>query len=363
MQREIGSNFWLNPQVMYGNGLHIELDKYGLCGSDAALFSTGRGAESFVLKTIERRNKNLKKTALIPPFTCETVIKPFLKFGYSIYTYPVDKNLNTEPGQLKLAIEQTKAQVVFLHRYFGFDTLINCEDVIRFFNGKGVVFIEDKTQSVYSSFIDLSADYTVGSLRKWTGLPDGGYAVCRQGEFDDKPLEYDKSLETAKLKACFSKYAYMEGKAENKEEFLEQYRKAEEILDAQQKYYTMSPAAEHVQATMAIGEMKEKRRQNYNIVFGELKSVEEVRVLTPELSDNDVPLYFAMLVGDRERLQEQLRKNNIYAPVVWPKAEIVPAICQEAEYIYQHILCLPIDQRYGKDDMQRMVECVKEEVL
>lgn len=363
MQREIGSNFWLNPQVMNGNGLHIELDKYGLCGSDTALFSTGRGAESFVLETIEKRNKNLKKVALIPPFTCETVIEPFLKFGYSIYTYPVDKTLNTEPGQLKLAIEQTKAQVVFLHRYFGFDTLKNCENVIRLFRGKGVVFIEDKTQSVYSRFADLSADYTVGSLRKWTGLPDGGYAVCRQGEFVKKPTVYDKSLEAAKLKACFSKYVYMEGKAENKAEFLEQYRKAEKILDAQKKYYAMSPVSEHVQATMDIREMKEKRRQNYNIVFEELKNVEKIKIITPELSDNDVPLYFAMLVEDRERLQEQLRKDNIYAPIVWPKAEIVSAICQEAEDIYEHILCLPIDQRYGKDDMQRMAECVKEEVL
>jgi dTDP-4-amino-4,6-dideoxygalactose transaminase len=28
---------------------------------------------------------------------------------------------------------------------------------------------------------------------------------------------------------------------------------------------------------------------------------------------------------------------------------------EDADYLYDHILCIPIDQRYGEDDMKRVI--------
>ena len=48
--------------------------------------------------------------------------------------------------------------------------------------------------------------------------------------------------------------------------------------------------------------------------------------------------------------------KHIYAPVLWPVQTKDVLINEEVEYIYSHILMLPIDQRYSIDDMIKIVE-------
>jgi dTDP-4-amino-4,6-dideoxygalactose transaminase len=71
-----------------------------------------------------------------------------------------------------------------------------------------------------------------------------------------------------------------------------------------------------------------------------------------------VPLYFPIIVDDRSALQKHLVDNAIYAPIVWPKDEQQPIQCEGAEYLYNHLLCIPIDQRYNQDDMRRIAKVI-----
>lgn len=73
------------------------------------------------------------------------------------------------------------------------------------------------------------------------------------------------------------------------------------------------------------------------------------------LNDNEVPLYCPILCEEREKVQSVLALNNIYAPVIWHKAECSPVVDEDADYVYDHILCIPVDQRYDSDDMERIV--------
>lgn len=41
--------------------------------------------------------------------------------------------------------------------------------------------------------------------------------------------------------------------------------------------------------------------------------------------------------------------------VIWHKAECSPVVDEDADYVYDHILCIPVDQRYDSDDMERIV--------
>lgn len=362
MQREIGSEFWLNPNKIYAENKRIDLRRYEIDGMDEVFLSTGRGAQTFVLETIEGRDSRIKKIALIPPFTCETVIKPFISLGYEIHTYRIDENLNVNPELLKEDIDRSKAQVVLLHRYFGFDTLKDCNSVIDEARQNGIVFIEDRTQNLYSQHVTLNVDYIIGSFRKWTGLPDGGFAVCREGIFSYKPDMYDEKLEEMKLSACYLKYNYMEQFQGDKQKFLERYREAEHILSTEVKYYNMSPMSVKIQTSLDLQNLKQKRQENYKKVYDALNSYKGIVSVTPELSKDDVPLYYVMIVKDRETLQSKLRNYDIYAPIVWPMSSIKMDICSMAKRIYNHVLCLPIDQRYGSDDIERMIECVKKEI-
>lgn len=360
MQKEIGSNFDLNLKKIMNDEPKSSIRLEKLKGSDMVFLSTGRGAEGFVLDAIQARIPEIKKIALVPPFTCDTVLVPFLERKYKIVTYPIKETLDIDIEKFEETLTISRAQVVLIHRYFGFNTLKGFDDIIEKYSQKGVVFIEDITQCLYSDFPVLASNYIIGSLRKWGPLPDGGYAVCREGSFYNKPCDYDEKLEKVKLDAAYLKYLYLHENKGNKQEFLDKFQAAEKILDNEIGFYKISPSAVKVQNGLELDKLKRKRRENYSYLYKRIKDLKFCHIITPKLKEDVVPLYFAIFVNERKELQEKLRDSCIYAPIVWPKPDNMPYICEEAEGLYDHILCLPIDQRYDLDDMGRMVSCLKE---
>ena len=360
MLSEIGSNFWIAPEdLKQSSSGDIDFTQFGCEGSDYAWFSTGRSAISFVLDTIELRNPSVKKVAILPPFTCHTVIEPFLEKGYEIHTYHIGRDLSSSAYDVLEISESFKAGLVLFHKFFGSDTIKDMDTIIPVLREHGIVIIEDCTQCLYSGFKKTDSDYFVGSIRKWCGVPDGGFAVCREGIFTDKPILIDKNLQDAKIESSILKYEYLfEGKGE-KSVFLNRYREAEDILDAQNSYFTISDVSKVIQSKMDVKQLKFKRRENFAIIAKGLANTKGVGVIFSALANNEVPLYCPILCDDRQIVQKELVENSIFAPVVWPKAACCPIVDEEVDYIYNHILCIPIDQRYGVDDMERVVSVIK----
>jgi dTDP-4-amino-4,6-dideoxygalactose transaminase len=359
MLSEIGSNFWLNPHKTLADAPIGTPAQFNCVGSDYVWLSTGRSAIKYVIQTIERRCPTIKRIAVLPSFTCDTVFEPFLNVGYQVYYYPVEKNLTTTSRSIRQVVNEHDASIVLFHRYFGFDTIdlqINdfCDEMRRL----GKYTIEDCTQCLYSGFNRAPVDFMVGSIRKWTGTPDGGFAVCRDGKFETKPLKSDKQLETAKLKASYAKYRYLFENTGDKSDMLAMYRRAEDILDGRINIYAISDTSSKVQANLDINDLKRKRRDNFNVLSTYLNV--SIKPLFPLINGTEVPLYFPIFVKDRASLQKHLVQNAIYAPIVWPKSEVQPKVDDGAENAYEHLLCIPIDQRYDVDDMKRIVKNINE---
>lgn len=358
MLSEIGSNFWLNPIEAFFDRPLDTPEQFNCKGEDYVWLSTGRSAIQYVINSIEERKPGIKRVAVLPSFTCDTVFEPFLKSGYEVYYYPIEKNLTATSDVILETVLKYDASIVLFHRYFGFDTLDGQVDrMSRVLRELGKYSIEDCTQCLYSGIHRADSDYTVGSIRKWTGTPDGGFAVCREGLFSNKPMHSDTVLEVAKVKASYAKYKYLFDHEGDKNEMLGLYRSAEDILDNQDRIYAISQMSIKVQANLDIGELKRKRRENFAYLSNNLKGLAEP-VFT--LGQWNVPLYFPILVKERSSLQKHLVQNAIYAPVVWPKDGIQPQQCESAENAYEHLLCIPIDQRYDLDDMERIVSVMKE---
>jgi len=352
MLSEIGSNFWLNPNEVFVDRPLGTPEQFNCKGEDYAWLSTGRSAIQYVINTIEERKPGIKRVAVLPSFTCDTVFEPFLKSGYEVYYYPIEKDLTTTSGAILEAVFKHDASIVLFHRYFGFDTLDGKVDrMCQVLRNVGKFSIEDCTQCLYSNIHRADSDFTIGSIRKWTGTPDGGFAVTREGFFSNKPQYSDISLEEAKVKASFTKYRYLFENKGDKIDMLALYRSAEDILDNQDRIYAISPMSSKVQANLDRDELIRKRRENFTYLSNNLKGLAEP-IFT--LGQWDVPLYFPILVKERASLQKHLVQNAIYAPVVWPKDDKQPEQCESAENAYEHLLCIPIDQRYGLDDMQRI---------
>lgn len=358
MLSEIGSNFWISPNEG-GSGKPLDSPfQFGFQGSDYVWMSTGRSATRLVLQTIEKRNPNCKKIALLPPFTCHTVFDPFMDFGYEIHTMPLAMNLTTSAEDILQSQDMCDAGVVLVHRYYGFDTLPGFNQAVRELQKRGVIVIEDCTQSLYSDFKVSDADYFVASIRKWCGVPDGGFAICKEGSFAHKPNRVDETMIEAKRIASELKYQFIfEGKGD-KPTFKAKYREGETLLNNQSTYYTIGDLSATIQADLDVANLKRKRRANYKVLLDGLQSVLGIKVIFGYLPEDVTPLYFPILVEDREPFQNLLADNDIYAPVVWPKAENSPVIGENADLIYEKILCIPIDQRYNVDDMQRIVNVI-----
>ena len=357
MLSEIGSNFWLDPKQSYKDSHLGTPEQFNIKGSDYVWLSTGRSAIKYVIKTIEERNQGVKKTAVLPSFTCDTVFEPFLTSGYEVYYYPIEEDLTTTSDAILETVLKHDASIVLFHRYFGFDTLDGQVDrMCDALRGLGKFTIEDCTQCLYSGIPRANSDFTVGSIRKWTGTPDGGFAVCRSGVFNDKPEGADFELEEAKIKASYAKYDYLFEHRGDKAEMLALYRKAEDILDNQNEIYAISLMSAKVQSNLDSEDLVIKRRNNFNILRSSLEG--PIQPLFSLDGNQAVPLYFPILVEDRAALQKHLVQNAIYAPVVWPKDDKQPKQCEGAVHAYEHLLCIPIDQRYDADDMNRIVEVI-----
>lgn len=359
MLSEIGSNFWLNPDQELTNKSIGTPEQFCCKGSDYVWLSTGRSAINFVINSIESRKPRLKKVAVLPSFTCDTVFEPFLRNGFKVYYYPIENDLTTSSDNILKTVIEHDASIVLFHRYFGFNTLdgqINrmCE-ILR---DLGKWTIEDCTQCLYSDIPRSNSDFYVGSIRKWTGTPDGGFAVCRNGSFNGKPSMSDTALEQAKIKAFYAKYRYLYENLGTKAEMLKLYCDAENILNNQDGYFNISETSAKVQANLDIDKLVKMRTTNFIILRKSLKG--PVIPLFSLINYNCVPLYFPILVENRTVLQKHLAENSIYAPVVWPKDEQQPKQCEGAEYAYQHLLCIPIDQRYDAGDMNRIVTVIND---
>lgn len=352
MQREIGSNFWLDPNAKYSNTDHLSIHRFHLSGSDAVWLSTGRSSITYAIRHI--RPDGRKKIAVLPYFTCHTVIQPFINEGYEVIPYSVREDLTVDPEALIKLVKSCGATVLLFHHYFGFRTF---PSLLSELHALGATVIEDRTQCLYSAFPAMNADYTVSSLRKWCGVPDGGFAICREGSFDDKPSEPDEALEAAKLKASYAKFDYIRNYRGEKNSFLQFYKDAEEILTSRSCPYRIGKHSALIQQNLDVEELKRQRRSNFSVLLQAMRP--HWKLPFCELPDGVVPLYFPFYAPDRAGVQAVLRENDIYAPIVWPQPEQYSVLDPSAQELYAHLLCIPIDQRYDTDDMQRVLDCLE----
>lgn len=60
-------------------------------------------------------------------------------------------------------------------------------------------------------------------------------------------------------------------------------------------------------------------------------------------------------------MQKFLTEHGIYAPVLWPVGkENAGHLTGDEKYIYSHMLALPMDQRYGAEEMKRLGKVLEE---
>jgi dTDP-4-amino-4,6-dideoxygalactose transaminase len=333
--------------------------KKSLQVNNSYLFCSGREAIEAAVVDIQIKHSGIQKVCLLPEYTCDTVIIPFQKYDWKIYYYPVDENLELSRQGLEELLDHTGATVLFVHSYYGNDTIQNCRELIaQRRKEKQLIFVEDYTQSLALIERGNEADYYLSSLRKWFGIPDGGFLATKE-QLNCEVCAEKKKFVQLKQDAAKEKRRYLQGNEEtSKEHFLKINREAEQYLDENDQVCKMSSYSKNVLSDIDFNRVFLIRRKNSEYLYRALADCEKVSVLNRE--ENCVPLYFPVWVRNRDGLQRYLQQNNIFAPALWPIPEQLARLeYVENEDVFQHLLAIPCDQRYGLKDMEYIADCIR----
>ena len=324
MAREIGSEFHkVTPDS--GHGL--------IYPRPGTLVFSGRTAIEAVLKKLPDAH-----TALLPSYCCDSMIVPFRAAGIDVSFYKVEWD-----DGLKIEIDGS-ADILLWCNYFGF-----CPPQLSLPDFDGVI-IEDITHSFLTkSPSHPQSDFLVASLRKWEPVNCGGY--CSIDIDGDEPSEEFIALKTSAMEL---KTEYLkEPKAEKKERFLQMFGESNHWLSENYSGHIIDPFSRDYLERVDVEKQRGIRRENARVLYEGLGN--RVQFMFT-IEDMDCPLFVPILLPNRDEVRTHLIKNEIYCPVHWPQ----PEGCESN--IYDLELSLICDQRYGLEDMKRIVSVIKEVV-
>jgi hypothetical protein len=352
--REIGSNFYTS-NFHSSNELDEHIIKAKYDSTKSVVYpSLGRNAISIVLKELKLN----RKVALLPGYTCESVIAPFVCENYALAFYNFYTDLTINLDDLKSKLDAYNPSVILVHGFYGYNTFLSAKPMIQSARKNGCIVIEDDTQTVFSEIEMLSADYYLGSIRKWMEIPDGAY-ICSSDSPPHIPYTINNTFidlltEAFKLKSEYVKNTDTNLKVRYKKLFLD----AQNLIDNDPTIYKMADTSKGILNRYDLELMKKKRIDNFNYLLENILNRFEIMrpVMSSLVTSNICPIYFPLFVENRKEFQNILSENDIYATIIWPKSKFIKCLNEDTEYIYDKIIGIPCDQRYARKAMRRVLD-------
>jgi hypothetical protein len=313
-----------------GGYFELELRKGEHYHKNAIKLNTARNCFEYILK-VRKYSK-----VYIPYYTCKVMLEPIKKCNVEYEFYHINELL--EPKQLVL-LQNNEA---FLYsNYFG----LKQNAVKNLFQIYGRQLIVDNAQAFYAEPIG-SVD-TFYSARKFFGVADGAYLYIDE-VLKNEPVRDYSSDKMAHLLKRIDRGA---------ESGYNDFQANENLLD-DQPIKKMSSLTEKILQSIDYLEIREKRKDNYLYLENLLN---DENLLHLKVTPDDVPMVFPFLVNQSKNLKQKLIKRKIFVATYWNN---VLDWCHETEIEYQlasNTVFLPVDQRYGVNEMVKMAELIKNE--
>lgn len=352
MKKEVGSIFPLSDeQIRQAETKPIAFSK------DRLYYSLCREALFDIATSIEVTNK----TILIPAYTCQTVITPFEEAGWRCEYYSIQRNLRINTFRLICAVQKFNPSAIVAHPFYGMD--FNDEEIATLTSLKenGIEIVLDLTQCLFSTKKYDFASFVVASYRKWMPIPDGGYLInnCYKVAIT-QPLNENSEFTDREIAAMFLRGQYFgNGEPRTKAISIRLSKAADHIAQSNIAPHKMSLVAYNIMCREDEKFIQKQRFYNYSFLYQNIHETGNVSKVCMNIREvTSAPLYFTIYVKDRSALQRALAQEAIYAPVIWPVEDVRVLVDEDVKFIYEHLLAIPCDQRYDKNDMQRAVEII-----
>lgn len=202
----------------------------------------------------------------------------------------------------------------------------------------------DHSQALYCA-PDRRALANIYSARKFVGVPDGGFLVSRLEVASPQEPDTGSLARTAHL---------LRRLGATPEEGYADYLRAEQSL-ADSEPRAMSMLTARLLAATDHEHVRRQRRANFGHLEQRLATHNQLRLAG---SGSPVALCYPYL-GGSAGLRAALLRDRIFVPTYWPDVRRRNVNSWTSRWLEQ-LLPLPIDQRYGSREMDRIVEIVLE---
>lgn len=311
-----------------GGYFELELRKGREFHPGAYAFNTARSALEVLL------NKRGYKRVWVPRYYCESVLKVFEKVESDYEIYDVDKEFNPcLEGKVK------DGDAIILVNYFGLMGNSITKLVNRYEN-----VIVDNSQAFF--FYPNKKEDTIYSCRKFFGVIDGSYLysdVMTEEEYQKYPVHISGDS-----------VSHLVGRIEEgPEKYYWDFRKNEsEIGDGGPK--RVSEISLAILRNIDYDFCERQRTVNFMQLHRVLKQYNELE--WHRVTDVRGPLAYPFLTR-KEGLRKKLFLNKIYTAIYWPSSGFDG---EWEKYLAEYLVPLPVDQRYNKEDMDRILEVIFE---
>ena len=362
MEWEVGGEFELRdsslaPQAERGL---MSAQSWRLPPGECRLVQNGRAALLTALRDACCGAK--LKDAWLPSYLCASIVQPFRQSGLEMHYYPVDSHLVPVDGSWACAVGH--GSVVLYVNYFGFPVSATARGFAQQQHDRGAVTILDMTHSLFNTAPDEmpSSNYAVVSLRKWTGLPDGGL-VWKRGSHFSMPLDSDSTdggFGRARLVAGLMKGLYCDGILSQKDGYGALFGMAEDIADGCAAAVPMSRVSRTIWGQLDTGAIVCARRANYAVLASGISGLHSLHLFEEALPQGVCPPGCPVVLPYRDDLRFFLTSHSVYCPIHWQLPAEITSGFPASQSVAATILTLPCDQRTTTNDMDRVVTLLTE---
>lgn len=315
-----------------GGYFELELtDRGGFPHDDGILVNSGSNALEYILRSLSE-----VKCVWIPYFTCSIVLKPFKNTGIPYRFYHINEQL-----ELSYEISLGDGDYFLATNYYGIK-----DAYIKKLAGKyGSHLIVDNAQAFYAK--SVHGVPTIYSPRKFLGIPDGGIAYVGDTSMIDTfdiATSFDSCLHLLKR--------YDLGATAGYDDF-----KLHDAALSTNSIKRMSCLTQALLRSIDHERIKTARKENFAVLHNALGKTNQLKLDVYE--DNVCPLVYPYWIPNGRNLKAHLVQNKIFCATYWPN---VLDWCKPDTQEYQlaeNIVCLPVDQRYGEEEMKYMISTIQ----
>ena len=310
-----------------GGYFSLELPQREEYHKNAIRLNTGRNCLEYILRV-----RGYKKV-YVPYYTCEAVIEPINKLGIPYEFYHIDIHF-----EIRDRFTLKEGEALLYTNYFG----LKQRYVEQLAAKIGNRLIIDNTQAFYAK--PLPGIDTFYTCRKFFGVPDGAYLYCDK-ELDEE-IEQDYS---------YDRVSHLVKRIDlSAEEGFKDFRRVDDGLD-NQSIRKMSKLTQRMMQGIDYEAAAQRRRVNYQLLHEALGKENNLEL---PLDKDAVPMVYPFLIPV-DGLREKLIENKVFVARYWPNV-LDWATKDDLEYLLAYQMQpLPVDQRYGKGEMNRIIEIIK----